>query len=225
MNKHLTRYVEIVGFSLLVFFTGYGLWMAGKGQEAFMDWLREDGLVENLTALFLLGWSAVGVYRSIGHYRLKAWKPMLTWSVIALLFFFGAGEEISWGQRIFEIETPRFFAEKNIQNEMNLHNLVIGGVKVNMLVFSKMLFGVLAIYLLLLRPLASKLSWVNRLLCDFQVPLARWTYVIIWLVFMGIVNMINLVKAGELYEFIFSVMFLVIFLNPLIILPKDRKLS
>ena len=42
---------------------------------------------------------------------------------------------------------------------------------------------------------------------------------------MGIVNMINLVKAGELYEFIFSVMFLVIFLNPYFLLPKNRKLS
>ncbi len=220
MKKHLTRYVEILGFSLLLFFTGYGLWMAKLGQEAFMEWLREDGLVENLTALFLLGSSVVGVYRSILNYRAKAWKPMFTWSVIAFLFFFGAGEEISWGQRIFEIETPEFFAEKNIQNEMNIHNLVVGGVKVNMLVFSQMLFGVLAIYLLLLRPLAGKMAWINRLLVEFQVPLARWTYVIIWLVFMGIVNMINLVKAGELYEFIFSVMFLVIFLNPYFVVPR-----
>jgi hypothetical protein len=89
-----------------------------------------------------------------------------------------------------------------------------------MLVFSQMLFGVLAIYLLLLRPLAGKMAWINRLLVEFQVPLARWTYVIIWLVFMGIVNMINLVKAGELYEFIFSVMFLVIFLNPYFVVPR-----
>ncbi len=40
---------------------------------------------------------------------------------IALVFI--AGEEISWGQRIFEFTTPEFLRDLNRQNEFNVHNL------------------------------------------------------------------------------------------------------
>ena len=39
------------------------------------------------------------------------------------VLFFIAGEEISWGQRIFGYMTPDWVAERNIQKEFNLHNL------------------------------------------------------------------------------------------------------
>jgi hypothetical protein len=42
-----------------------------------------------------------------------------------MLFFFGAGEEISWGQRIFGFKTPEPLAQVNKQDELNLHNLSI----------------------------------------------------------------------------------------------------
>lgn len=41
---------------------------------------------------------------------------------IALMFFVIAMEEISWGQRIFDVESSEFFLEHNMQNEINLHN-------------------------------------------------------------------------------------------------------
>ena len=39
------------------------------------------------------------------------------------LFFFGAGEEISWGQRILGFQTPQTLTQVNRQEEFNLHNL------------------------------------------------------------------------------------------------------
>jgi len=42
---------------------------------------------------------------------------------LALLFLFGAGEEISWGQRILGFQTPEPLSEVNRQEEFNLHNL------------------------------------------------------------------------------------------------------
>ena len=36
---------------------------------------------------------------------------------------FAAGEEISWGQRIFDFETPDFLMHLNVQNEFNVHNI------------------------------------------------------------------------------------------------------
>lgn len=43
--------------------------------------------------------------------------------VLALLFFVMAGEELSWGQRIFDWATPAAYAKINAQGETNLHNL------------------------------------------------------------------------------------------------------
>jgi hypothetical protein len=42
---------------------------------------------------------------------------------IALLFFVGAGEEMSWGQRIFHVATPQAVKEANVQGELTIHNL------------------------------------------------------------------------------------------------------
>jgi hypothetical protein len=42
---------------------------------------------------------------------------------LAVVFFFGAGEEISWGQRILGFETPESVSQVNRQEEFNLHNL------------------------------------------------------------------------------------------------------
>jgi hypothetical protein len=42
---------------------------------------------------------------------------------LAAILLFGAGEEISWGQRILDFETPDALREINIQEEFTLHNL------------------------------------------------------------------------------------------------------
>jgi len=42
--------------------------------------------------------------------------------LLGLLFFFGAGEEISWGQRIFHFHTPEIMSS-NLQHEFSLHNM------------------------------------------------------------------------------------------------------
>ncbi len=43
--------------------------------------------------------------------------------VAGLLFFWGAGEELSWGQHILKFGTPDWLAEINGQRETNLHNI------------------------------------------------------------------------------------------------------
>ena len=43
--------------------------------------------------------------------------------LLAVFFFFCFGEEISWGQRIFDIHTPLSMSAANSQDETNLHNL------------------------------------------------------------------------------------------------------
>jgi hypothetical protein len=45
--------------------------------------------------------------------------------------FFAAGEELSWGQRIFGLKTPESLAAANEQGELNLHNLRVFNVLVD----------------------------------------------------------------------------------------------
>ncbi len=47
-------------------------------------------------------------------------------AVLALASFYTFMEEISWGQRLFEISSPAFFKEHNLQQETNFHNFLTG---------------------------------------------------------------------------------------------------
>jgi len=46
--------------------------------------------------------------------------------VLGLACFYVVGEEISWGQQVFDWDSPDWFKEKNLQGETNLHNMVTG---------------------------------------------------------------------------------------------------
>lgn len=222
-NRKVIRILHGVGYFLMLLFIVIGFVVARRGQDAFMEYLREDGLVENLTTLFLLATSGIALSRAIGVNRERKRMKVLTWSVLAFLFFFAAGEEISWGQRIFNIESTDFFLEKNLQKETNLHNLVIGDVKVNKLIFSQALTVVLVFYVLFLRILAQKNRFFNRLVTSFGVPLPRWEHVIALAAGTLLVSQYHLVKAGELREFVFAVVFFLIFLSPVFAEPLKRS--
>lgn len=45
---------------------------------------------------------------------------------LAVACFYVCGEEISWGQRLFNLDTPQFFQQHNLQQETNLHNFITG---------------------------------------------------------------------------------------------------
>lgn len=88
-------------------------------------WLAtEDAFGENLTAVF---YGVAGILLFILPFQRKSTgRPLKTYilsTLLALLFIFVAGEEISWGQRILGIETPEKLAEQNVQGEFNFHNL------------------------------------------------------------------------------------------------------
>lgn len=98
---------------------------------------EEDGLFENMGASFFLFTSLLFLYsyaksKQPQFFLFKEVNRNYSLLVIGLLFFFIFGEEISWGQRVLNLETGTFFKESNIQNETNLHNLkVFNSVDVN----------------------------------------------------------------------------------------------
>jgi hypothetical protein len=83
----------------------------------------EDNLVEwvTFTLLFLTSLLciiiAAGIRRNKGPY----FAFFLTFSIACILFSL---EEISWGQRVFDIESPQFFQNNYGQKEINIHNVI-----------------------------------------------------------------------------------------------------
>lgn len=74
--------------------------------------------IQFLTLLMALGVALSALFRLQGHDRLLS-----TWiGLAALCCVYVAGEEVSWGQHIFDWATPEFWRGINDQNETNLHN-------------------------------------------------------------------------------------------------------
>jgi hypothetical protein len=93
-------------------------------------WLGlEDGPIENAGALSFLLAGAVflvtayrssGLHRQYGTNHIESSLALLALGALCLVCF---GEEISWGQRLFDYSVPAWLADINRQGEWNLHNL------------------------------------------------------------------------------------------------------
>lgn len=89
---------------------------------------REDGPFETAGAAALLLAAIVAFIAWRRDTEGNAFGPLQTrrnifFLLLALLFLFSAGEEISWGQRLLGLRTPGWLASVNNQGETNLHNL------------------------------------------------------------------------------------------------------
>lgn len=85
--------------------------------------LQEDGLFENMQVGLYLVSSFIGL--AICSRLIKAGRRSIAgfFLLLSILLFFIAGEEISWGQRIFNINTPAELAKVNLQGEITVHNI------------------------------------------------------------------------------------------------------
>jgi len=90
--------------------------------------LIEDGPIENIGALAWLIASIIFIYL---YFKFKIGSKLFGFEtrrnifflLLGILFFIAFGEEISWGQRIFDIQTPGYIQKLNVQHELNFHNL------------------------------------------------------------------------------------------------------
>ena len=85
--------------------------------------VNEDGLSEWATFGVLVALVPMGVAVARRLWRLNERSWALLFVVAAIGAFFIAGEEISWGQRIFGLVTPGDLADLNRQGETNIHNI------------------------------------------------------------------------------------------------------
>lgn len=165
------------------------------------SYAREDGIVEWLTVYALLLSSCLCFGRV---WKLKSKKSvlfLLCTFVGGCIFLFGAGEEISWCQRIFDFRTTEYFAQNNSQQEMNVHNLVVEGKKVNKIIFGTGLGIVVGLYLLVLPLLYRSKAGVKKFADSFAIPVAKPHHILSYVLLFAIVSIVPSSKRGELLEF------------------------
>ena len=103
-------------------FTGvtFGYWLCYERPVAYVAFVSEDCWVEFATFVgFLLASVAIFVLAARDRsYRRLGWLGLAAGALVV------AGEEISWGQRMFGVASPEVFQAHNNQSELNLHNFV-----------------------------------------------------------------------------------------------------
>jgi len=219
--KYLKSYLLII---IAAIFISYSIYFF-CADELIMMLGREDGFFEWMTAaLFLV---------SSGIFFLTFLRTKNVFLLgLAFIFFVGTGEEISWGQRLFHLNTPDWMQEVNVQREINIHNLEIfndsnfEGVKktgLQRLVEINMLFRIFSMFFCILLPLfffhiKPKFA-VNK---KFQIPVAPVTigifFFISWTIFYSLKYAIlprgkifdYYLTTGEVFEFTAALVYLLI---------------
>lgn len=109
---YLRKYIVLIILALVL---SYSVFYFLKPSLVF-DLTEEDNFFECLTAisLFLAFAFCLNLFLKTKN---------IFFLLLSLLFMFGAGEEISWGQRILGFKTPEMMGELNVQKEFNFHNI------------------------------------------------------------------------------------------------------
>lgn len=87
----------------------------------FQTLFNEDGIFEYLTTFFFFFASAFFI---LSLSKKKTFFINTYIFILAITSFFVGMEEISWGQRIFGVNTPESLKQINYQEEITVHNLV-----------------------------------------------------------------------------------------------------
>lgn len=195
--------------------------------DLYRTLIQEDGLIESITALTLLISSVLLLFRliKVGHSKNTKW--IICNVVMILGLFFGFGEEISWGQRIFSIDPNEFFYENNLQKETNLHNLKLYDLKINKIIFSYGFTLIFGGYFLFSLFLFKKNQYCKNIIEKYGIPIPKIQHTISLLAATLLIIIIPDTKKWELWECLFVLIFFLVILRPYNIneklLPTKKK--
>ena len=207
--------LELVLLLILVITTKLGVFWGFFNPEFFTNqYMMEDGVIEYATVILLLASCVLTGTRWWRYHRQHSVRFTLISLLIVGFFFFVAGEEISWGQRIFALETTDYFKEHNDQEELNLHNLVVGDVKINKLFFGVILTTAILVYMVIVPLLYLKVTSVRTQLDRWFIPIPRLRHSVSYLILLLVISIIPPGKKWELLEFGSVLIFFLILWTP-----------
>jgi len=171
-----------------------------------LEWLgREDGLIEYMgAALFLIAAGVTGTAAVRGSRRgtLPRARVIVLW-LVALLFVYACGEEISWGQRIIGFATPEWLDEYNYQGEFTLHNIGATEEQKGTLFYYLDQFPIpsstfaLGVVFLALPLFHGYWPWARRLMDRFGVPVFSLGLGVVWVISYLLLKVAEMYTGGQ----------------------------
>jgi len=167
--------------------------------DAYYHHVQEDQPLEWMTFWGFIVAAFFYVRAAVGERRLGR----LPWFFAGLAAFcvVVAMEEISWGQRLFGYQPPRYFLENNFQQELNLHNVMATRLR-------KQLLGAILVSYGLLLPLLSRVPKARKLLDKLQITSPPLGLAPIFVTLLALLITYPLRYTGELIEAAMGLAFL-----------------
>jgi ABC-type multidrug transport system fused ATPase/permease subunit len=197
---------EVIDVQILAMLTAEGALIETVGAAAFF-----------VGAVFWgIAWLRSGQLNNRSRYTTF---KRLCYVVLMLLFVVAAGEEISWGQRLFHIAAPEYIQEINVQEEFTLHNMQFWGI--DMAHLTRRVFNVAWFTFLVIIPVLCAIHEPLRLRIAQWIPLFPWWMSLPFLFNYAFLRVLFLVTAllqrqsfnrgiNEIQETNFAVLFLVL---------------
>jgi hypothetical protein len=215
-----TFFVEGATVALLFFLLAFAIILAWQDPVLYsIIFNQEDNFIEYAQWLLLLTLSYICLRRAwlLLHERERVFSLFCVF--YGAMFLIVAGEEISWGQRLLNIETPPLFMQNNRQHELNIHNLKVGSNQFADFIYIAVEFF-LAVYLLMI-PFLYKFNNSAKMLVNYMaLPIPKRYIICLIIVALFISEMIIdrwLVprEGDELTEFSVMYCIMLIFLFPI----------
>ncbi len=214
LNRPLNTVEKIISifvFALMI----VGIAAAFINKTWFINsYVEEDGPIEWLTELPLFIIFIACIIYLIKYVRRKNFWFFIIYLFIGLGSFFVFGEEISWGQRIFNFKTSEYFQEHNTQDEENIHNLILDGEKLNKIIFTDVLIAGVVIYLIIFPAIYTRNEKFKNFIDKAALPLPTLIQSL-WCILVFVLSFLTFdPKGSELLEFGGCFMFMLIILYP-----------
>jgi hypothetical protein len=148
--------------------------------------------------------------------------------LLSILLLLGSGEELSWGQHIFNYSTPEMIKSDNVQGEFNIHNLEVlntdnfDGTKKSgwtRLLEINFLFKIFClIYGIIFPVLMIHWNGFKRLVSKLKLPIPKVSigifFMLNWIVYRCLLSVLPIGKpieyyqaTTEIYEFVAALIF------------------
>lgn len=209
-TRNFLTLTELLAYVVLVVIVGVGFALAVINESYFQAYVREDSFFETATAIILVICAGILLTRYVRERGQHTWTFAAFSLGMSLLLIVGAGEEISWGQRIFNVQSNEFFLANNRQGETNLHNMVINGVNVNKALARTSALFILVFYLALpyIYSRGGQIhGWMNAL----SIPMPKIHHGAVLFILAIVIDQIPSGKRGELNEVMIALFILLLF--------------
>jgi len=178
----------------------YCFWINYSNLDFYFLFIDEDGYVEWATTWAFLLASIASLFGAIrGQVQIKKFH----WFYIGLsLFcFVVAMEEISWGQRLFGFQSPKYFLENNYQQEFTAHNMISDSLRNFTFYFIVIGYGIILPLCMLVPKLRRLIVWLGVVAPPIELIPSFYAIVFIY-------KTKPLVGIGEVVELMLGLSFL-----------------